>query len=68
MSETPQKELAYYLTMFKVEGHSTWRAHLAQSKEGFADDQKKNWGKHAPTVTETMVMRVDRITGQFQPQ
>lgn len=68
MSETPEqpkKDLAYYLTLFKIEGHTTWRAHLSQKAEAFQDDIKKNWNQNPPTVTEKMVVRIDRVTGTF---
>ena len=68
MADTPAKDLAYYLTLFKVEGHTTWRAHLGQDKDAFQHDKEKNWGKKGPVVTDIMVMRIDRITGTFQPQ
>jgi hypothetical protein len=61
-----KKELAYYLTMFKLEGHETWRAHLGGHKDAFTIEQK-NWsGKNVPKVTETRVLRFDRLTGTFK--
>lgn len=60
-----KKELAYYLTLFKLEGHTTWRAHLGGHKDAF-DTEQKAWGKKGPKITEKVVMRIDRITGTFQ--
>lgn len=63
--EAPKdKDLAYYLTLFKIEGHTTWRAHLAQDKEAFEKQKQPTW----PKVTELVVMRIDRLTDTFKPQ
>ena len=61
----PPKDLAYYLTCFKLEGHTTWRIHLGTDKDSFERTEKANWpkGKYQPKVTELKVMRFDRITG-----
>lgn len=59
-----EKELAYYVTMFKIEGHTTWRAHLCGHKDGFTRQVENDKAK----VTEKNVLRIDRITGQIQPQ
>lgn len=56
-------DLAYYLTLFKLEGHQTWRAHLGGHKEAF-DVEQKNWLK-GPVITEKQTMRIDRLTGTF---
>jgi len=62
------KDLAYYLTLFKLEGHQTWRAHLSGHVDGFEVEQK-NWTKKAPAVTEVQKLRIDRLTGTFsQPK
>lgn len=54
-------DLAYYLTLFKIEGHTTFRLQMHSTPEGF----DKEWasGINRPTITERKVMRVDRITG-----
>lgn len=59
-NKTP-KDLAYYLTLFKIEGHTTWRAHLCGYKNGFKQQVENDKAK----VTESMVIRIDRITGTF---
>lgn len=61
-SEKNSKELAYYITLFRLEGHQTWRAHVGGFEGAFAQEQVK-WGGKGPKVTETKVLRVDRITG-----
>ncbi len=58
-------ELAYYITLFKLEGHTTWRVNLSQNKEGFALEQKKNWGPKPTKVTDIQILRLDRLTGTF---
>jgi len=63
MKEEKKKDLAYYLTLFKIEGHTTWRAHLGQFPDSF-DRQKQN--DNWPAVTEKQVLRIDRITGGFK--
>lgn len=54
--------LAYYLTLFKIEGHTTWRAHIASEEEKF-DEQAK--AKGHPKVTEKRVIRIDRFTSEL---
>lgn len=61
---TPNKEMAYYLTVFKLKGHETWRAHLGREKETFIIEQK-NWPSDVK-VTDIVVHRVDRITGLIE--
>ena len=60
-----QKELAYYLTVFKIEGHETWRGHLGGSVGAFGVQLKNNDGKH-PKVTAKKVYRIDRINGALE--
>jgi hypothetical protein len=61
-------DLSYYLTLFRLEGHQTWRAHRGAHKEAF-DLEQKNWfGKNAPKVTEYQTLRIDRLTGTFIPE
>ncbi len=61
---------AYYLTLFTLEGHQTWRASLKMSKDGFAKEwdstQSFNGGKK-PKITEKHTIRIDRLTGQIIP-
>lgn len=59
------KDMAYYLTLFKIEGHSTWRSHVSGKKDGF--DHEWSVGEiHHPKVTERKTLRIDRITGEFK--
>lgn len=57
------KDLGYYLTLFKLEGHTTWRAHLSGGKDDFEKQKQATW----PKVTEKNVIRIDRIAGTLQP-
>ena len=45
-----EKDLAYYFTLFKLKGHTTWRMTL-----------EKHLPQHA---TERRKYRVDRVTGE----
>lgn len=58
-----KKELAYYITLFKIKGHSTWRCHIASHPEGF----KEQMSRDNAQVTDTRVIRVDRVEGLIQP-
>lgn len=53
------KDMAYYLTQFKIEGHSTWRVHVCGHATGFAESVEPN-----TKVTEKIVTRIDRVTGE----
>ena len=68
MSEKQKMEdCAYYLTMFKLKGHSTWRLHMGGRKDDFDLKEKANWPKgNAPEITERNVLRFDRLTGTFR--
>jgi hypothetical protein len=55
------KKLAYYLTLFKIEEHTTWRTHLSQHKAGFEPEFS---APGHPKVTESKVIRIDRVTGE----
>lgn len=57
-----EKDLSYYLTLYKLEGHETWRAILSQNPEGFDLQSKHN---NFPKVTERVNMKINRITGTF---
>lgn len=59
------KELVYYLTLFRIKGHETWRAHLGGRKESFDDEQKRCWTNNTPEITDRQTLRIDRITGSF---
>lgn len=57
-------ELAYYLTLIQIEGHTTWRAHLSGHAAGFETEWRAS--KH-PVVTRKQAFRIDRITGDIKP-
>lgn len=54
-------ELCYYLTVFKLKGHTTYRATLHQKKDNF----NENVAKHTD-ITEKKVYRIDRITSEIK--
>lgn len=62
-----KKDLNYYLTLYHLKGHTTWRAHLSGHAGGFTNEQKA-WaqGPNPPEVTEKQVLIIDRITGTFK--
>lgn len=57
-----KKELAYYLTLFKIEGHTTFRAFLGNHRDNF----EKQKGDTFPPITEIQTFRVDRKTGTLE--
>lgn len=61
MEKQKLKDPSYYLTLFKIEGHETYRAHLSNRKTGFETDVVPN-----TKVVETKAIRFDRITGNFE--
>lgn len=60
-----EKDLAYYLTLFKIDGHQTWRADLKGHRSGFDEMINAINQKSRPKVTEKMIIRIDRLTGGF---
>ena len=62
MIDGSKKEPAYYLTIFKIEGHQTYRSDLSGYKEGFIE---KTQSKGFPKVTEFKTYRIDRLTGEM---
>lgn len=64
--ETP-KDLSYYLTLYFLDGHTTWRANLQSHKDAF----DKQWFAQKegilPKILKKHVIKIDRITGQIIP-
>ena len=59
-------ELVYYLTIYTLEGHTTYRAHLSRWKGAFDKESKM---PNFPKITSKTVMIIDRLTGGFkQPE
>lgn len=61
-------DLVYFLTLYKLEGHQTWRAHFSGRKNGFELEQKncsQQPGK-TPKITEKNELIIDRLTGTFK--
>lgn len=68
MKNDQPKDLAYYLTLFKLKGHETWRAHFSAHPNDFEEKERKNWTPGV-VMTDKQVLRFDRITGVFsQPK
>lgn len=61
-----EKDLAYYLTLYKLEGHETWRVVLGRDKDYFEQKEIKNWGPNVK-ITEKNVIRIDRLSGTIIP-
>lgn len=61
------KDPAYYLTMFTLEGHETWRCHLSGWKDGFEKEWNGIVGQTKPVITQKNVIRIDRLTGTIKP-
>jgi hypothetical protein len=57
-------ELAYFIALFKLDGHDTWRACLGRDKN-ILEREKKNWGKNPPKVTKSKLLRIDRMTAEI---
>ena len=58
-------ELAYYVTIYKTKGHTTWRTSLNNHPNKFEKNLKNNEPK--TVVTEKNIIRIDRITGLITP-
>lgn len=56
--------LKYYLTLFRIEGHQTYRSHLGGT-ENSHQQSVVGAGNH-PKVTEKKVFVIDRITGEVK--
>ena len=54
---------AYYLTLFKIEGHETWRGHYGRNSDAF--DVEWSTGIR-PKVTARKLFRIDRISGDIK--
>lgn len=61
------KELSYYLTLYTLEGHTTWRADLRQHKDGFDKQWNSQTQGKVPKILKRHTIRIDRITGQIIP-
>lgn len=58
-----KKELAYFLTLFKVKGHKRWRASLKGRADGFDKEMKQNG---LTGILERKEFVIDRLTGDVQ--
>lgn len=57
MPITPKKELKYFIRMFKLEGHQTWRITMEPNLDNIK-------GK----IIEKKVVEINRITGEIKTQ
>lgn len=58
------KDPYYYIELFKIEGHTTWRcATPMKSPTGFDDEVKKNMG--GVKFTDRKTFKIDRMTGEI---
>lgn len=62
--EKTLKNPFYFLTLFKIEGHSTWRQHVGKSESSFMKQMENSEGK-PPVITEAKVIKIDRLTGEI---
>ncbi len=53
----------YYLTLFKIKGHKTFRTHISRDEGGFNREAKVN---NFPEVTEKKIIRIDGLTGDME--
>lgn len=58
---------AYYVTMYKLKGHETWRAQLSDRVDGFDKSWRNQTEGILPEITERNVLRIDRLTGTIKP-
>ena len=57
-----KKDLSYYLTLFKISGHQTWRTHISDHKDGFS----KQIPNIKTDITDTQLYKIDRLTGEVK--
>lgn len=63
-----EQDLAYYMTMFKIEGHETWRINVGGTPESFRKSILTAFpgGGKIPKITAKKIYRVDRMTGEIE--
>lgn len=59
-------ELMYYLTLYTLEGHTRWRAHLGQDEGAFDRMWTSNLEGKKPKITSKSTVCIDRLTGTFK--
>ena len=57
-------KLKYFFTLFKIEGHASWRGQLHTDAEGF--DREWNEVPKRPKITDRKVIIIDRYTGDIE--
>lgn len=63
MSESP-KELKYFICLFKLEGHRTWRMLIHGTMEGLELQLKPPHNK--AKITAKKFFEIDRLTGLME--
>lgn len=63
---TMPKDFYYYLTMFKIEGHTTWRCVMSMDKKSFSKAVAAD--PNHPKITDIKILLIDRITGELKEQ
>lgn len=62
----PIQKQFYYITLFKIEGHVTWRISTGQYADSFDSEWKSSTGGKRPKVTERKpVIKIDKLTGEI---
>lgn len=57
-------DLKYFICLFKMEGHETWRLQTGKSIQQIEQYLKSQLGTHI--VTAKKFFEIDRITGSFE--
>lgn len=65
--DNTNKDLSYYVTLFTLEGHSTWRADLDSKPDGFQRKWDSQQQGTKPKILKKNVLKIDRLTGQIIP-
>ena len=65
MDKKEKKELCYYLTLFKIEGHKTWRLFIGNDSGSFDRMWTTNNEGKKPKITEKRIYRIDRFSGEI---
>lgn len=55
----------YYLTLYTLEGHKTWRAHLASDQRGFENQFYNQQQGKPPRITAKIIIKINRLTSEL---
>ncbi len=62
-----KEKLEYFINLFKVEGHGTWRISV-HAKAGDFERLLGIDGTKKPVITDKKILIVDRVTGDIKEQ